>query len=248
MDLMPNNQNGNQQNTPGNNQNNPNMNPNNTPNMNPNNMPNNGWEQPPYYGYPKVPVDPNMTPNMTHDPNWWPTEDYRYLGTYPNWMPRYEGEPWRTDDRTTPYYDNKIVPYPRRNSRVRMTANPIGFRTSDADSDTYNRILRNSVYMNNNMPEQEYLVEHITEELEGANDYMAKALEWKMKNPTISKKFYKMAETEVEHANCLTKMFTSMKQSEDISDEEYNKMYKEILRAYEDEMNKLESAKKLYRS
>jgi hypothetical protein len=43
-------------------------------------------------------------------------------------------------------------------------------------------------------------------------------------------------------------MFTSMKQSKDISEEEYNKMYKEILRAYEDEMNKLESAKKLYRS
>lgn len=73
-----------------------------------------------------------------------------------------------------------------------------------------------------------------------------KTIKEKEKQKWILCRTIKMAETEVEHANCLTKMFTSMKQSNDISEEEYNKMYKEILRAYEDEMNKLESAKKLY--
>lgn len=56
----------------------------------------------------------------------------------------------------------------------------------------------------------EYLSKHIHEEIEGAMDYMTKALEWKAKNTDIAHKFYKMSEMELEHANCLTKMFNSM--------------------------------------
>jgi len=235
MDLMPNNQNGNQQNIPGNNQNNPN---------NPNRNLNSNYEQPPYYGIPVMPViDPSKGPDDQQMVMYMPVYDPRYYWPENSEYSRYTPP---TDKTPFPNNPDNIVPYYK--FRPRMTTNPIGFRTSDADSDTYNRMLKNSIYMNDNVSEPEYLVDHITEELEGANDYMAKALEWKGKDPTISKKFYKMAETEVEHANCLTKMFTSMKQSKDISEEEYNKMYKEILRAYEDEMNKLESAKKLYRS
>ena len=61
----------------------------------------------------------------------------------------------------------------------------------------------------------EYLRDHIIEELEGAKDYMTKAMELKETYPTWAQKFYKMAEMETEHANCMNKIFASMGDSED---------------------------------
>lgn len=92
----------------------------------------------------------------------------------------------------------------------------------------------------------EYLSNHIHEEINGAMDYMTKALEWKGKNKDIAAKFYKMSEMEVEHANCLTKMFNSVDKPENISDADFSNMQKNIIDAYTQSMSKIEAMKKLY--
>lgn len=92
----------------------------------------------------------------------------------------------------------------------------------------------------------EYLSNHIHEEIDGAIDYMTKALEWKSKNKDISAKFYKMSEMEVEHANCLTKMFNSMDKPDNVSDADFSAMQKNIIDAYTQSMSKIEAMKKLY--
>ena len=91
-----------------------------------------------------------------------------------------------------------------------------------------------------------YLSEHINEEIDGALDYMTKALEWKSKNKDIACKFYKMSEMELEHANCLTKMFNSMDKPDDVSDSDFSAMYKSILDSYTESMSKIEAMKKLF--
>ena len=92
----------------------------------------------------------------------------------------------------------------------------------------------------------EYLSKHINEEIDGAMDYMTKALEWKSKNKDIAHKFYKMSEMELEHANCLTKMFNSMDKPDDVSDSDFSAMYKSILDSYTESMSKIEAMKKLF--
>ena len=90
----------------------------------------------------------------------------------------------------------------------------------------------------------EYLKSHILEELEGAEDYMTKAIE--LRDTAHGHKFYDMAMKEVDHANCLARMFSSVERPEKISDADYAKMHKEILDAYTSAMGKLEAMKKLY--
>ena len=92
----------------------------------------------------------------------------------------------------------------------------------------------------------EYLSKHIHEEIEGAIDYLTKALEWKSKNTEIAMKFYKMSEIEVEHANCLTKMFNSMDKPATLSDADFSAMQKNIIDSYTTSMSKIENMKKLY--
>ena len=92
----------------------------------------------------------------------------------------------------------------------------------------------------------EYLSNHIHEEIDGAIDYMTKALEWKSKNKDIAAKFYKMSEMEVEHANCLTKMFNSMDKPSNVSDADFSAMQKNIIDSYTQSMSKIEAMKKLY--
>ena len=92
----------------------------------------------------------------------------------------------------------------------------------------------------------EYLSRHINEEIEGAIDYLTKALEWKTRDKDISSKFYKMSEMEVEHANCLTKMFNSMDKPDTMSDSEFSSMQKSIIDSYTQSMSKIEHMKKLY--
>lgn len=89
-----------------------------------------------------------------------------------------------------------------------------------------------------------YLKEHIAEEVKGAEDYMAKAIEYR--DTCYGQKFYNMAMMELEHANCLTKMFTSMEKPDNMTYEDYSKMHHEILEIYSSSMGKLEAMKKLY--
>lgn len=90
----------------------------------------------------------------------------------------------------------------------------------------------------------EYLKKHILEEIEGAEDYMAKAIE--LKETSHGPKFYDMAMMELSHANCMTKMLNSLEKSKTVSDADYAKTYKDILEAYTTSMGKLEAMKKLY--
>lgn len=89
----------------------------------------------------------------------------------------------------------------------------------------------------------EYLRDHIMEELEGAKDYMSKALELKEKYPAWAHKFYKMAEMETEHANCMNKIFASMGNSDETC---HDSMYKEILEAYTKYMTDISTMKTMY--
>ncbi len=91
-----------------------------------------------------------------------------------------------------------------------------------------------------------YLKEHINEEIEGAFDYMTKAIELKKTHPEISARFFKMAEMELEHANCLTKIFSSMPKDSNITDAEYAEIQHSIIEAYSTSMSKYEQMKKLY--
>ena len=92
----------------------------------------------------------------------------------------------------------------------------------------------------------EYLANHIHEEIDGAIDYLTKAIENKSKYPEISYKFYKMSDMELEHANCLTKMFNSLDKPEDVSDSDYSAMQKSVIDDYSKNMSKIEHMKKLY--
>ena len=89
-----------------------------------------------------------------------------------------------------------------------------------------------------------YLKEHIVEELDGALDYMSKAIE--NRSTKWGCKFYDMAEMEIEHANCMLKMFNATEKSPKTTDAEYTAMYKEVLEAYSTVMGKYENLKKLY--
>ena len=90
----------------------------------------------------------------------------------------------------------------------------------------------------------DYLKSHIVEELEGALDYMEKAIEHK--GTEWGAKFYRMSEMELEHVHCLTKMFNSTEKSDNVSDSSYIAMQKAILDAYTASMGKYEALKKLY--
>lgn len=92
----------------------------------------------------------------------------------------------------------------------------------------------------------EYLKNHIIEEIDDAIDYMTKAIEMKGKSNVAAVKFYKIAEMEVEHANCLTHMFNSIDKPNEVTDAEYARMHKDIMEKYSSSMSKLESLKKLY--
>lgn len=90
----------------------------------------------------------------------------------------------------------------------------------------------------------EYLKKHIVEEIDGAQDYMAKAVEHK--KDEMGCMFRKMADMELEHANALTKMFMRTDKPKTVTDAEYTEMHKAILDAYAEGMSKVEAMKKIY--
>lgn len=92
----------------------------------------------------------------------------------------------------------------------------------------------------------EYLKNHIREEIDGAIDYLEKAIELKKTHPDWAAKFMKMSDMEVEHANCMTKMFASEEKPKDIESSLFSAMQKEIIDIYANSMNKIEGMKTLY--
>lgn len=89
-----------------------------------------------------------------------------------------------------------------------------------------------------------YLKDHILEEIEGALDYMEKAVTYK--GTDWGCMFYKMSAMELDHANHLVKMFNATKKPSNVTDAEHAAMNKEILEAYSTSMGKVEAMKKLY--
>ena len=89
-----------------------------------------------------------------------------------------------------------------------------------------------------------YLHDHILDEVKGAEDYMAKAIEHKGKQ--CGTMFYSMAMMELDHANKLTKMYNATEKPKTITDADYSSMTKAILDAYSTSMGKIEAMKKLY--
>ena len=89
-----------------------------------------------------------------------------------------------------------------------------------------------------------YLKDHIIEEVTGALDYMAKAVEHK--GTHCGEVFYQMATMELEHANALTKMFNKEDKPATMTDVEYGTAQKAVLDTYVSGMGKLENMKKLY--
>ena len=89
-----------------------------------------------------------------------------------------------------------------------------------------------------------YLKNHIVDEINGALDYMQKAIEHKGTYEGCT--FRSMSEAELEHANKLTHMFRSAEKPSDMTDKEYADAQKSVLDAYVDAMGQIEAMKKLY--
>lgn len=90
----------------------------------------------------------------------------------------------------------------------------------------------------------DYLKRHILEELDGALDYMTKAVEHKGTKEGCT--FRKMSEMELEHANALTKMFKDTDKDVGMTEKEYSAAQKDVLDGYVEVMGKIEGLKKLY--
>lgn len=89
-----------------------------------------------------------------------------------------------------------------------------------------------------------YLKEHIIDEIDGAIDYMTKAVEHKGTQEGCT--FRMMSEAELDHANKLTGMFKNTAKPEDMSDADYAETQKAVLDKYVTAMGQIESMKKLY--
>ena len=89
-----------------------------------------------------------------------------------------------------------------------------------------------------------YLQEHIKEEINGAVDYMTKAVEHK--KDQMGCMFRKMAEAELEHANALSKIFLTTEKSKEMTDAEYSEAVTAVMNYYNTGMGKYEALKKLY--
>jgi len=89
-----------------------------------------------------------------------------------------------------------------------------------------------------------YLKDHIVEEVDGAMDYMTKAVEHKGTSEGCI--FKKMADMELEHANALSKMFKEQKKPSDMTDVDYANTQKTVLDKYINVMTKIEAMKKIY--
>ena len=89
-----------------------------------------------------------------------------------------------------------------------------------------------------------YLKDRIIDEIDDANEYMAKAVEHK--GTPCGEAFMTLAKQEFQHANMLYSMFRNKEKPESMTDKEYSTMLKEILDKFADGMAKFEAMKKVY--
>lgn len=89
-----------------------------------------------------------------------------------------------------------------------------------------------------------YLKDHIIDEINGAIEYMQKAVAHK--GTECGATFMQMAKMETEHASALYKMFQKQEKPATMSDKDYSVMLKEILDKFSDGMERFESLKKMY--
>ena len=89
-----------------------------------------------------------------------------------------------------------------------------------------------------------YLKDHIIDEIDDANEYMAKAVEHK--GTPCGETFMVLAKQESQHANMLYSMFRNKEKPESMTDKDHSTMLKEILDKFADGMAKFEAMKKVY--
>lgn len=87
----------------------------------------------------------------------------------------------------------------------------------------------------------DYLAKHILEEIDGALDYMEKAVEHK--SSSCGKIFYLMAKQELDHANHLYKMFSAEEKPASMTDAQYSAAMKSVVDKYSEGMTKIEAMK-----
>ena len=94
-----------------------------------------------------------------------------------------------------------------------------------------------------------YFKDQIHEELEGAKEYIEKAIEAKVSNPTWSKTFASMADMEATHAANLMKMLEcSIKEmkgkASEMTDQTAGDVYKNCMKEFGETMTYVENMKR----
>ena len=95
------------------------------------------------------------------------------------------------------------------------------------------------------MDEIRYFKDQICDELEGARDYLKKAIDYYKTRPEWSAKFYEMAEAEEHHATELYKMFVQM-YSENAITYQMSQARDMIMECFSVQMRKIEDCKTTY--
>ena len=91
-----------------------------------------------------------------------------------------------------------------------------------------------------------YFKEQICDELEGAVDYLKKAIDTVSEHPDWSEQFRDMADMEQEHATTLYKMFMEMYTEGKGADPRMSQMRDMIMDCFSTKMRKIEDCKATY--
>jgi len=91
-----------------------------------------------------------------------------------------------------------------------------------------------------------YFKEQICEELDGASQYLKKAIDCVKTHPEWSKEFKRMSEMEQEHATTLYKMFMEMYTGQETKDPWMEQMRDAIMDCFSRQMRKIEDLKATY--
>lgn len=91
-----------------------------------------------------------------------------------------------------------------------------------------------------------YFKEEICEELDGASDYLKKAIDTFKSHPEWSKKFWDMSEAEQNHAACLYKMFMELYSESEGKDPYMISMRDGIMNCFSSNMRRIEDLKASY--
>ena len=91
-----------------------------------------------------------------------------------------------------------------------------------------------------------YFKEQICEELDGASQYLKKAIDCFKSHPEWSKKFWDMSEAEQKHAANLYKMFMELYSESEGRDPYMSSMRDGIMECFSNNMRKIEDLKASY--